>query len=138
MKFPYAFLFGSRDRPIVPVLMQGTGLRRLIRGLVDSGSDVTLLPYRLALDLGVALGPPRQIGTATGQAVTYRAGQVILELRSETETYRWTAEVGFTAAQLSVPVFGDQGFLQFMLSTFDGQLRETTLTPTSNMPIVAD
>jgi len=134
MRFPYSTLLSSRDRPIIPVLVEGLGLRRLIRGLLDTGSDVTLLPYRLALDLGVALGPSRQIGTATGQAVTYRLGHVTLELRSESETIRWRAEVGFTAASLSVPVFGDQGFLEFMVSTFDGELRAAELFAKGNIP----
>lgn len=98
---------------------------------------MTLFPYQLALELGVRLGASGRIGTATGHAVKYRLGRVVLELRSVTETIRWQATVGFTAAPLVFPLFGDQGFLEFFRCTFDGERREVELTPKSNLPRVA-
>ena len=99
MRFPYTTLFSSKDRPIVPVILEQQTRRRIIRGLLDTGADVTLLPYKVALDLGVSLGTQHKIGTATGQSISYRPGTITLELRTVSETVRWRAEVGFTAAQ---------------------------------------
>ena len=137
MKFPYSFLRSPSGHPIVPVLMEQGGQRRLISGLLDTGADVTLIPYRHALGLGVVLGLPRTIGTATGQLVSYRPGMVTLELRSISEAIRWRSEVGFTAAALSIPLFGDAGFLEFFRSEFDGELREAEFTPKLKLPRIA-
>lgn len=137
MKFPYTILITPKDRPIIPVLLEQGGRRRLAHGLLDTGADVTLLPYRLALMLGVSLGQTARIGTATGQSVSYRLGTVTLEIRSLTDTIRWRAAVGFTAAPLSIPLFGDEGFLEFFRSDFDGELREADLTPKPNLPRIA-
>ena len=134
MKFPYNFLRSSRGHPIVPVIVESGGRRQIVVGLLDTGADVCLLPYRKSLELGVSLGAPRTIGTATGQRISCRPGVVTLELRSTTETIRWRGEVGFTAAPLSVPIFGDCGFLEFFHNAFDGQLREVELTPRPNLP----
>jgi hypothetical protein len=116
------------------VIVEHGGRRQVVIGLLDTGADVCLLPYRKSHELGVMLGAPRTIGTATGQSVSYRPGALTLEIRSATETVRWRAEVGFTAAPLSVPVFGDRGFLEYFRSEFDGQFREIELTPKPNIP----
>ena len=137
MKFPYTMLGSSRDHPIVPVLIDQGRKRRLLLGLLDTGADVTLMPYRVSLALGVMLGPPNTVGTATGQQISYRPGAITLELRCALETVRWRAEVGFTAAPLSIPLFGDKGFLEFFRCEFDGQLREVELTPKSNLPRIS-
>lgn len=136
MRFPYTVVRSPKDRPIIPVFVE-RGDRRLILGILDTGADLTLLPYRVALELGVMLGRSQKISTATGQRIDYRPGKVCLEIRSRSETIRWRTEVGFTAAELKVPVFGDKGFLEFFLSAFDGQLREVLLTPRPNLPRLA-
>ena len=137
MNFPYTILLTPSDRPIVPVFLEQNDRRLLTHGLLDSGADTVLLPYRSALNLGVMLGPPRTIGTATGHLVSYRPGTITLELRCALETIRWRAEVGLTAAPLSIPLFGDKGFLEFFRSEFDGQLREVELKPKGNLPRIS-
>ena len=53
MRFPY----DSKQRPMLPVTLQGSGSSVDAVALVDSGADVNVLPWHIGLSLGLAWNP---------------------------------------------------------------------------------
>ena len=75
MKFPYRKLFlrdrktGEIDlflRPEAPITIHGQSCSMTCTGLVDSGSDTTVIPASLGRELGVTLMPSRRQGSGFG------------------------------------------------------------------------
>jgi hypothetical protein len=79
LEFPYMHLPGGLKRPIIAVIIEGPGGRRLLDGLLDTGSDRTIFPEREAKAIGVPLSGPADgsIRTAGGVAIAYRLAEVI-------------------------------------------------------------
>jgi hypothetical protein len=50
------------------------------------------------------------------------------------ETYEWTAVVGFVATRLRYALLGYAGFLQYFDAEFQGADREAILTPNRSFP----
>ena len=103
-------------RPIVPVRLVGpNGRWSTIDALIDTGSDVTLFPERLAERLGVDLSDVAEIPltSALGTIATYRAVELTLELRRFPETLRWQGVVGFLPRQMTYGLLGTRGFFEF-------------------------
>jgi hypothetical protein len=143
MKFPYQpiklnkaawTLRGRFDRPqpllTAAVIGPSTGVTVPQLGLLDTGSDDTVFPERLAAQIGVDLtNAPTggASGVGSGKALL-RYAEVVLRLSDGREHRQWTARVGFTSAPLRRPLFGFAGFLQFFSATFHGDREEVELT----------
>ena len=78
-------------RPEIPIHVVGSSDSGTYFGLVDTGSDNTILPLRIARDLGIpvrpAEGPPANV--FGGYQVQLQVGEATFEIRDETETIRW-------------------------------------------------
>jgi hypothetical protein len=138
LEFPYMQLPGGITRPILAVVIEGPGGRRLLDGLLDTGSDRTIVPEREAQALGIPL-PPQADGsvkTATGAAVGYRLAEVILELRGAGSLVRWKASVAFAEDPLSLIHLGMRGFLDSFHATFLGPEKKVMLDPRPSLPAV--
>lgn len=143
MKFPYQpiklnkaawTLRGrlERPQPLLTAALIGplTGALVPQQGLLDTGSDETVFPERLAALMGVDL-THALIGEASGVGggtALLRYAEVVLRLSDGREHRQWTARVGFTSAPLKRPLFGFAGFLQFFSATFHGDREEVELT----------
>ena len=90
-EFPYMQLPGGILRPVIAVVVEGPSGRRLLDGLLDTGSDRTIFPNREAEALGIALPtkPDGVIKTAGGVSIAYRVAEVVLELRASGISVRW-------------------------------------------------
>ena len=55
LQFPYMILPGGITRPIIAVVIEGPGGRRLLDGLLDTGADRTIFPEREAKAVGIQL-----------------------------------------------------------------------------------
>ena len=111
-----------RPRPIVTISLVGP-LRTLPeQARIDSGSDDTLFPERVAAQMGLDLtGAPVEIHQTQGLgSLRIRYSQVKLRLTDGVEFREWPAWVGF-AAGLSRAVLGFSGFLQFFTTTIHGE-----------------
>ena len=136
--FPYMQLPGGLRRPVIAVMVHGPSGRRLIDGLLDTGSDRTILPEREARILGVTLPaePDGIIQTAGGVAIAYRLADVILEIRTTIRSARWKTSVAFAQEPLSILHLGTRGFLEFFHATFRGPESQIVLDPQPSLPIV--
>jgi hypothetical protein len=146
MRFPYQgypvrgtgpLLYTMAWRPVVSVRVIGPGGDDVVPGLIDTGSDDTLLPDFLIGPLGVALDPDDvgEIGGIDGGLVTVRYGTIDLELSDPSMVYCWNARVGFHARHNAI--FGHVGFLDYFSAMFNGRTREVVLLPNGMGPLPA-
>ena len=138
LDFPYMHLPGGISRPIIAVAIEGPAGTRLVDGLLDTGSDRTILPEREAQAIGISLGPVSDgfIRTAAGVSIGYRLGVVILELRSSAQFVRWKTPVAFADQRLLLVHLGYRGFLEYFHCTFLGPERRVQLTRCASLPTV--
>ncbi len=128
-----------RPRPIVPftVVNSQTGVSRSYRGLLDTGADDTVFQDETALALGIDLtnAPTGTAQGVTGQTVTVRFADVLLQLTNDDgDILEWRATVAFAPKRGTHPLLGFAGFLQFFNANFSGEFEEVTLTPNRLMP----
>jgi hypothetical protein len=149
MKFPYLVatlktpvpsLGGAfvRPRPVLAARFIGPAGTQLIDGLLDTGSDDTVLEDWVAALIGADLTQAvrRDIGLV-GRVQPVRVNYVSLKIRitdGAHEVYEWPAVIGFTPAKLRFPLLGYAGFLQFFNADFRGDDGEVTLTPNKIFP----
>ena len=132
MMFPYRKLFlrdrmtGEIDlilRPEAPVTMHGPSWSMTCSGLVDSGSDTTVVPASLGREFGVKLTPSRRQGSGFGgHVLDFFVGEVELEIPLDESSARWRVTVNFAefaTESLETVILGQAGFLEFFRATFD-------------------
>lgn len=122
-------------RPAVPVRVAGPAGHQIVLGLVDTGSDVTVLPAFLGGLVGAthddsATARFRGVG---GQIVTVHHSDVELGIDHRDGSFRWPATVAFLEGR-DVAILGAVGFLEFFHATFDSQRHRLTLKPNSRFP----
>src|SRR5262249_125223 len=107
--------------------------------LLDTGSDDTIFTEALAKLLGIDLlaADLRQISlVGRPQPINCWYAPVLLRITDAvSETYEWTAVVGFVAGRLHYNLLGHAGFLQFFDANFRGEPDwEVILTPKPSFP----
>jgi hypothetical protein len=131
---PLPSLGGSRQRPrpLHPVRITGATHSLLRDSLLDTGSDDTVFFEGVASAIGVDLthAPQRTILLAGRGPFSCRYAQALLRITDgASETYEWTAMVGFVPIRLQYPLLGQAGFFQFFDVDFHGADREAIVTP---------
>jgi hypothetical protein len=107
--------------------------------LVDTGSDKTVFPTSVAVDLGITLSTGVGPGLTAfgGQNLAVEFGDVDVELSQDAETLRWSFRAQFVQSASPddemIPL-GYDGFLEYFTATFDGKLAELTLVPSDDFP----
>ena len=122
--------------PVVTIEVIGpSGTGHLIRGLVDTGADFTILPMRYLPRLGLTRGPSVHLGAAGGGGFKAYLGQVDFTLwnASRKTLHSWSALVGFVPGRERA-LWGRSGFLDFYRATFDGPVKRLTLDPVGPFP----
>ena len=120
---------GILYRPVIPLRVIGPANTQVILGLVDTGSDVTVLPAFLLDLIGAApSGETAHFRGVGGQVVTARYSRVALALDHRHGLYRWQATVGFLDGR-DVAILGYAGFLEYFEAAFSSQRRRLTLKP---------
>lgn len=135
----YVFETGVAHRPVVTLKIIGP--RGMVRwdALVDTGSDITLLPSVIAEDLGIDLtvADESTIRGVGNESVDVRDGGVELEVTDGRELYCWDAKVSFlmtSDAESHFALLGHRGCLDFFVATFDADARALEITPASVFP----
>jgi hypothetical protein len=127
-----------RFRPVIAIRLTGPSDTTLRDALVDTGADETVFPESLAHFLGVDLlqAEERQL-VLGGRPQPIRCRYAAVQLRitdAITDTYEWTAVVGFVAARLSYSLLGHAGFLEYFDAEFRGADRELVLNANRAFP----
>lgn len=131
--------FGLFYRPEIPITIAGPSGSMLVAGLVDTGSDHTILPKSVADDLGIPLEESEGPGATAfgGQAVELASGLVTLRIEADGETVQWNTAVhffDFAAGEAETVILGHAGFLDYFTATFDGKLGTLTLVTNDELP----
>lgn len=138
-KLPVPSLGGLqvRHRPVLAVLLTGPGTPQLRDGLLDTGSDDTVFTDAVAAQLGIDLSKAEQrlvMLASRARPILCRYASVQLRISDGTETFLWTAVVGFVPGPLHYALLGQAGFLQYFGADFDGEAKEVMLTPKPAFP----
>jgi hypothetical protein len=104
--------------------------------LVDTAADDTVFPQKIAAAIGVDLTHvPEGEGEGVGKKkVRLPYAEITLRLTDGTEFREWRGWVGFTAAQLTLPLLGYAGCLEYFTAVFQGDREELELTVNSTYP----
>ena len=121
--------------PIILVRFVGPSQTYLVRGLLDTGASMTLVPrfYFQKPGMSMARSERTRLRTASG-AVDVLLGPLDLELRSGSSSYRWSATVGFVPRADNLALLGHAGFLDHFSVTFDGLSKRVSLKPNGTFP----
>jgi hypothetical protein len=121
------------SEPIIVVRFVGPKRAYLIRGLLDTGASMTLVPRSYLSRLGLAATARAQLQTAAGPLLIELA-TLDLELGTGRTVHRWSARVGFVARADNLALLGHAGFLDHFAVTFDGLRKRVTLRPNGTFP----
>ncbi|WP_422928583.1 hypothetical protein [Singulisphaera sp. PoT] len=120
-------------RPMLTILATGKNTEPT-KGLIDSGSDHTLLPFSFIdmIDVKLEEGSGEIIEGIGGQMHVVRFGKVEIEVDTAKRKLRWKAKVGFIDGSQKT-VLGHRGFLEKFIVRLDGPNKRFTLNPCSEL-----
>ena len=122
-------------RPMLAVQIAGPSASRLRDGLLDTGSDETILDPAVAPLIGVDLSQAaeREVHLVGRGPIRCRYASVKLRITDGvSETYEWEAMVGFAPFPPLRNLLGFGGFLQFFDVNFRGADEEALLLPNAS------
>ncbi len=123
-----------RVKPSIPARVVGLSSDACLFGLLDTGSEITILDrsFIKSLDVHIYPGDNEKFIGASGKLFDVFYGVVDIELARprRTTVYRWSAKVGFTQRPHGQgAIFGYEGFLEYFLISFHGPRQHVTLSP---------
>jgi Aspartyl protease len=122
-------------RPEISVKVIGPAGAVTLDALVDTGSDLTLVPRWVATQIGATVDDTRRSPLAgiAGHVIEGSPGDVDLEISSNGSFYRLPTTVMFVnypAGSKATTILGHSGFLDFFRVTFDGPAGELEIEVT--------
>lgn len=148
MTFPYQMVLvqscitGQPDailRPEIPVRLCGPRHEEIVQGLLDTGSDRTILPGSVADCLGLSRKPSQAAPSTAfgGQQLTGEIAEVECVLEDQSDSYRWSTIVDvidLPEGAGETVILGFTGFLEFFRCSFDPEGGLIELEPNSFHP----
>jgi hypothetical protein len=130
--------YGLLSRPEISLVIRGPLGERLLTGLVDTGSDYTVLPASVAAAFGISLREEPGISAKSfgGLELHLLVGDVQLTIEQGGESVSWPESVCFFdfGKNRQTAVLGHAGFLDYFTATFDGLNSMLTLIPNELLP----
>jgi hypothetical protein len=122
-------------RPVIPIHVTGPHGTEIIEGLVDTGSDVTILPAFVLGLIGAKYqgGEQGRFRGVGAQTVTVHYSRVELGLQYGKTAYRWPVKAGFLDGR-TVAILGYAGFLEYFHATFDAERHRLSLNVNKRFP----
>ena len=135
MKFHYIEERGLEEervfRPFIPITFQYQKIRIDTHGLIDSGSDYTILPMQFAKDLGITLNFQLgyRLSTANEEALAvYKSPVKIQQILREKGHRDIINESHVYFSKINIPLLGQKGFLENLNVWLKGYSRKITIT----------
>lgn len=128
MKYTFQTFNGTERRPLIPLVLRAVSASPLLDGLVDSGSDDTILNAELASALGISLNKCPRVplgGIGSGQQIGYRAEVTFV---FEDLKYEYTSEAVFAAIPHFSVILGQNDFFQHFNVLFEASKGTFTVT----------
>ena len=128
---------GGRSRPVLPLIVESlSGQRIVIDALLDTGADLSLLPVDVAIALGIDLLtlPQTPVSSALGQQLTYAPLDLMMELRSMPDVYRWRAHVGILSQSMTYSILGTRGFFEHFRLCYEWSAQLIEIEPSGPLP----
>lgn len=131
-------------RPDIEVVVHGPLGSRIVTALVDTGSDLSVLPLAAAHVTGIIVAPSNQPQARDfgGSGLSFFEGKVELEIFDPRtgDALRWFTEAQFFdfGAASETAVLGHDGFLNHFTATFDGEDAALELIANRTLPIAED
>lgn len=105
-------------RPLIPITLEGETKIDVI-GMLDSGSDITIIPEEMAEVLGVEYKRENIIYGIAREPVNVKEGKISVKFGKGNEIYRFEIPVLIPSEQEDVPVvIGRIGFFDQFKITF--------------------
>jgi hypothetical protein len=128
-------------RPEIPITASGPAGAAAYTGLVDTGSDITILPLSAAVFLGVEARPAPGPAASVfgGHEAQLLEGEITFQIQDANETVRWRDTVcffDFSDRGEETVILGHSGFLDYFTATFDGKAGALTLVANDELPAV--
>jgi hypothetical protein len=123
-----ASLRESQGLPYLPILLTSSRLQLAANALLDTGSAINVLPYRLGLQLGLIWEEQVPIAQLTGNLATAEARGVLLlgqigEFPATRLVFAWTMN------ENAPLILGQGNFFQQFLVCFDGRNQTFSVRP---------
>ena len=146
MNFPYLSYLAQDNgtqtqlyRPVIPVDLARPSGELDFYGLVNTGSDDTLISRFLAKELGLEIDDSQtsNVRGIAEEIVTIASAVVELRIADETEFASWEASVGVIGVEEEehdFVILGHSACLDFFTATFDGDRRALEMFPNPNFP----
>jgi hypothetical protein len=127
-----ALVLNYRDRPEIMVLLRNGSREFLVPGYVDSGSDITYIPFQIARTLELKTRSHKEdINTGGGTKIEVEHGKLDLvicdENLEEKYVFKDTRVYIPTRARDDEMLLGRQGFFDRFKVTIDERRKEITL-----------
>ena len=122
-------------RPVIPVRITGPAGKAVIHGLLDTGSDVTVLPAFVLGLIGAKYDGDEhaRFQGVGGQTVKVHYSTVQMALDHATGLWQWPAKVGFLEGR-NIAILGYAGFLEHFNTTFNTARHRVTLRTNKRFP----
>ena len=126
-------------RPVIPIDLAGPAGEIDFYGLVDTGSDDTLIPRFLAQELGLAIDDSNRSKVKGIGEDELLISSAVVELRisDRTEFASWECQVGVMGDdedEHDFVILGHAACLEFFTATFNGDRKTLELFPSANFP----
>ncbi len=126
-------------RPAIPVDLAGPHGEVDFYGLVDTGSDDTLIPRFLVRELGVTIDDSNRtkVRGIADEIVSIATAEMELRISDGFEFVSWQTKVGVIGEdddESDFVILGHAGCLEFFTATFDGDRRALELFPNAQFP----
>ncbi len=150
MKFLYSSIVAQSNagdfflirRPEIPVTVSNGPDQISLVALVDTGSDHTIFPRRIARLLNIALTADEAPSASAygGSKLDFVQGEITVHVEDENEQADFKVPVcffEFDDPEQEIAILGFSGFLEYFTATFEGDQAILTLVPNVDSELVA-
>ncbi len=106
-------------RPLIPFTLEGKDEKIDFLAMLDSGSDISIIPREIAETLGIQYGKNNEITGISGSPVNSKEGKIKVIFGKGREIYHFEIPILVPIDNINVPIIiGRAGFFEQFRITF--------------------